>query len=173
LDSTATGKAIATAAETWDRSTSKELFGNNVIISTDAQADTGDGYSVHAFIPISGNALAYARTWTSGGIVVDSDVCYNKNGITQSDGSITDLKWLTTWNNNWVSSVKNSKGKYPASYIMDVQSIALHELGHTVGMGDLYLSGSTDWYQAMNSYNGPQRYLGNGDIAGLRMKYGT
>lgn len=172
LDSIETGKSIATAAETWDRSTSKELFNNNVIISSNAQADKGDGYSVHAFIPISGNAIAYARTWTLGGIVADSDVCYNTNRITQDDGSATDMIWSTAWDNNWVSAQRNSGGKYPASYKIDVQSIALHELGHTVGLGDLYLYGSTDWNQAMNSYNGPQRYLGFGDITGLQKKYG-
>lgn len=172
LDPLVAGRSIATAAETWDMSTNKELFVNNVVVSQGVQADTGDGYSVHAFIPISGNAIAYARTWTSRGVVVDSDVCYNVNGITQADGSTTDMVWKTTWDNNWVSSDKNSVGIYPASYTIDVQSIALHELGHTVGLGDLYLSGSTDWYQAMNSYNGPQRYLGKGDIAGLQKKYG-
>ncbi len=172
LDSLTTSASIATAAETWDRSTKKELFVDNVIVSSSVQADKGDGYSVHAFIPISGNAIAYARTWTSRGLVADSDVCYNTNGITQADGSTTDIIWKTTWDNNWVSSGKNLKGIYPASYTIDVQSIALHELGHTLGLGDLYLSGSTDWYQAMNSYNGPQRYLGKGDITGLQRKYG-
>jgi hypothetical protein len=169
LDATTVGKSIATAAETWDRSTSKELFKDNVVVSTNAVADTGDGYSVHAFIPIDGSAIAYARTWTSRGYVVDSDVCYDSDGYTTlSDGSIAKNRWTTTWNNNWWT--KDSDGT--TKLFFDVQSLALHELGHTGGMGDLYLINSKDWYQVMNSYDGPQRYLGAGDIAGLQKKYG-
>jgi hypothetical protein len=166
LDPLTTGRSIATAAATWEHSTSKDLFigGNagttNVIVSSNAVADKGDGYSVHAFTPISGNAIAYARTWTSSGIVKESDVCYN-----------TGYSWTTDWA---TSNTKNNLGQY---LYVDVQSIALHELGHATGLGDLYLldpasPGYNDWYQIMNSYNGPQRYLGAGDIAGLQGIYG-
>jgi hypothetical protein len=168
LDPLTTGKSIATAAATWEHSTtSKDLFigGNagttSVIVNSNSVADKGDGYSVHAFMPISGNAIAYARTWTSSGIAKESDVCYN-----------TRYSWTTDWAK---SNKKNNLGQY---LYVDVQSIALHELGHATGLGDLYLldpasSGYNDWYQIMNSYDGPQRYLGAGDIAGLQGIYGS
>lgn len=149
------GQAIITAAETWDYHTiKKELFANSILISSSVSADKGDGKSVHAFKPISGSAIAYARTyWDSSNTVVESDVCYN-----------TRLGWTTTWGST-----------YPT---VDLQSIALHELGHTVGMGDLYLPSipepaHSDWSQIMNSYDGPQHNLGEGDIMGLKLKYGA
>lgn len=158
LDAKLTGRSIATAAATWDSSTNSNLFTGNVIVSSNAAADKGDGYFVHAFRPINGNALAYARTWTYSGttIIADSDVCYN-----------TRNQWTLNWD----------KAKQGA--LIDVQSIALHELGHGLGLGDLYwVDGSgvvhqTDKYQAMDAYDGPQRYLGAGDIAGLQKIYGT
>ena len=161
LDPLMTGKSIATAAATWQHWTSEGLFNNNVIVSSNAAADKGDGYSVHAFKLISGSAIAYARTWTSRGIVRESDVCYNTR---------------YSWTNDWETSNNvNARGQY---LYADVQSIALHELGHATGLGDLYLldpasAGYSDWSQIMNSYNGPQRYLGAGDIAGLQAKYGV
>lgn len=156
LDVASTGRSIATAAATWDSSTSSNLFTGKVIVSSNAAADTGDGYFVHAFKPISGNALAYARTWTFSGtnIIADSDVCYN-----------TLNQWTLDWN--------EAKGA-----VIDVQSIALHEMGHGLGLGDLYWVDSggavhqTDKYQAMDAYDGPQRYLGAGDITGLHAIYG-
>ncbi len=147
------GQAIITAAETWDFYTTKDLFQNNIIISSSVSADRGDGKSVHAFKPISGGAIAYARTYRdSSNIVRESDVCYN-----------TRLGWTTTWGST-----------YPE---VDLQSIALHELGHTAGLGDLYLLDKSsraynDWQQIMNSYDGPQHNLGDGDISYLQQKYG-
>lgn len=156
LDPQSTGKSIATAAATWDDWTNANLFTGNVIVSSNAVADKGDGYAVHAFKSISGNAIAYNRIWTYSGtnIIADSDVCYN-----------TRNQWTLDW----------GKANWPT---VDVQSIALHELGHSVGLSDLYLlpendPRSQDWYQTMNSYDGRQRYLGSGDIAGLRQIYGA
>lgn len=158
-----TGKAIVTAAETWDsHTTSAELFSDNIVISSSVSADKRDQLSVHAFKPITGAAIAYARTRTDGsGNVVESDVCYN-----------TRYAWSTDWD---LSNEKNTLGQYLRA---DVQSIALHELGHAVGLGDLYLlpendngHGYSDWNQAMNSYDGPQHNLGEGDLAGLHAIY--
>lgn len=157
LDPQLTGRSIATAAATWDSSTNANLFTGNVIVSSNAAADRGDGYFVHAFKPISGNALAYTRAWTYTGTdtIADADVCYNT---------------LNQWTLNW----DNANGP-----IIDVQSIALHELGHSVGLGDMYwvdannVVHQTDKYQAMDAYDDRQRYLGAGDQAGLQKIYGV
>lgn len=169
LNPEATGKAIATAAATWESSTSKDLFSGtssknpdvNVIVSANVAADKHDGYSVHAFSPISGSGVAYARTWTSKKVVVESDVVYS-----------TRYNWASDWTQ---SNLKDTRGRYIS---LDVQSVALHELGHAVGLGDLYTLRSSDprykdWCQIMNLYNGPQRYLGAGDKTGLQLLYGS
>ncbi len=104
---------------------------------------------MHAFAPLSGSALAVAQTWwyTNSGEVVESDVRYNSN---------------YGWTLNWDSA------RYGT---WDVQSVALHEIGHATGLGDIYPT-SNDFNQIMNSYDGPQHYLGLGDITGLRKIYG-
>lgn len=58
-------------------------------------------------------------------------------------------------------------------YMMDFESIATHELGHTVGMGDLYTSDCID--ETMYGYAGEgeinKRDLGPGDTKGISLLY--
>ncbi|MFH2110159.1 MAG: matrixin family metalloprotease [Candidatus Bathyarchaeota archaeon] len=58
--------------------------------------------------------------------------------------------------------------------LMDVQNIATHELGHGLGLGDLYQT--TAWQETMYGYsdNGEtmKRDLYLGDIAGIQALYG-
>jgi hypothetical protein len=157
--------AISAAANTWDDAVAKNLFadGTTVISDSGKSIDTRDGYNVNAWKYLSDapSALAYCRTWSGGPIVngfysaIESDVSYNTNWA-----------WST------------SGGNY------DVQSVATHELGHTIGLGDIYSTtyGGTlppsdprtsDYEQVMNLYDGPQRTLGNGDRAGAQSLYGT
>ena len=56
--------------------------------------------------------------------------------------------------------------------------MATHELGHSIGMGDLYTlpdgdPRKSDYAQVMNSYDAPQRTLGNGDRTGAQTLYGV
>lgn len=159
--------AIENAANTWDVVTSRNLFyDRGGIIDSKKRADNPyDGYSVHAwkYLSRAPSALAYSRTRygypkVNGYYTVyESDVSYN-----------TRYRWTTDWN----TAVKYN------GRIFDVQTVALHELGHTLGLGDLYTLRSTDprrydYYQIMNSYNDPQRTLGAGDKAGIRRLYGS
>lgn len=167
LNSNSVREALTSAADTWDGVTSRNLFyDGGVIIDSRKNADNPyDGYSVHAwkYLSLAPSALAYSRTrygypkvngyYT----VLESDVSYN-----------TRYSWTTDW-----STAVNNNGR-----IFDVQTVALHELGHTLGLGDLYTLPSTDprrgdYSQIMNSYNDPQRTLGSGDIAGIRKLYGS
>jgi hypothetical protein len=79
--------------------------------------------------------------------IVESDMTFNSN-----------LKWTAT----------GETGK------LDFQSVVLHELGHTIGLGDLYNKAqfSTDTRQVMHYYTGVKRTLGNGDATGVWMLYG-
>lgn len=166
LNSNSVKEALTCAANTWDGVTSRDLFyDGGVIIDSSKKADNPyDGYSVHAwkYLSLAPSALAYSRTRygypkVNGYYTVfESDVSYN-----------TRYSWTTDLNTAW-----NNNGR-----IFDVQTVALHELGHTLGLGDLYTLPSTDprrgdYSQIMNSYNDPQRTLGNGDIAGIQKLYG-
>ena len=115
--------AIAAAANIWDNAVAKNLFADgNALVTLDpgANVDTRDNRNVHAWAPISGG-LAYTRTYSYSGVAVESDVVYNSN-----------VNWFTDGGVN----------KY------DVQAVAIHELGHTVGLGDIYgvaqFAGDTD-----------------------------
>ncbi len=152
LSASSTATAIGNAAETWDAATSKELF-SGVSRTTSYKADTRDGKNVAAWKPITASALAYSRTWytypkDSRGFytAIESDLCFN-----------TRYGWSTSGTKNY-----------------DVQSVALHELGHTIGLLDLYGKSqySDDTRQVMHYYTGVKRTLGSGDKNGLWAIYG-
>jgi len=177
LSATSTQQAIAAAANTWDNAVSANLFADGTTVKIDSTKVVDDpfsirpkrdGYSVHGWKKFSNSFLAYNRWWGSapkvGGYysLTESDVWYNLN-----------YQWTTS-----LSVAQNSNSK------LDLMSVALHELGHSVGLDDIYSTqyGGTlspsdprtkDYEQVMNLYNGPQRTLGNGDKYGLRKLYGA
>ncbi|MCX6677055.1 MAG: hypothetical protein NTU95_03810 [Methanothrix sp.] len=165
LNQEAARSAISAAANTWDRAVAENLFadGQTVISDPSKAIDQRDGYNVNAWKYLSDapSALAYSRTWSGGPIV---------------DGYYSALESDISYNTRWTWST--SGGDY------DLQSVALHELGHTIGLGDIYSTayGGTlppsdprtqDYEQVMNLYDGPQRTLGNGDRTGAQLLYGV
>jgi hypothetical protein len=161
LDANSVAQSISSAAKTWDfwtKPNQNNLFKLGVIIDPSKGADIRDGYSTHAFIPVDSSLIAYARTWYDKNYkyIEETDVCYN-----------TKYQWTTDWNLAQTSNLN----------IKDVQSIALHELGHACGLGDLYILPEGDLrkrdsFEIMNRYDGPQHNLGAGDINGILVKYG-
>ncbi len=164
--------AISAAAEAWDGQTSQELFKNGITASSSVAADRYDKKNVHAWKPISG-ALAYSRTYyyTSQYVTgadgnrynkaVESDVCYN-----------TAYSWTTN---------PTSTALYPATNTFYLQTVAEHELGHTIGLGDTYLHSLykydfaqiMGYYNDINDLNGDRLVdLGSGDINGISTLYG-
>lgn len=155
LSTSAVQGAIAAAANTWDDATNQNLFADSglVTLSSTVATDKRDYKNTLAWKYLSDApcALAYARTWYSYYKVdgyknaVESDISFNTRYAWKTDGS----------------------GNY------DVQSVALHELGHTIGLGDLYglTKFAKDTDQIMHYYDGIQRTLGNGDKTGVWMMY--
>jgi len=86
------------------------------------------------------NALAVATIWVSGSTIIEADMSFN-----------TRYSWSTS-------------GSY-----YDVQTVALHEFGHWVGLDHSSSYGSIMYYQ----YKGTQRHLGSDDLAGIRYIYGN
>ncbi len=170
-----TRDAIAAGANTWDDNVASNIYadGSAVIVDSSKVVDNPlsstpkrDGYNVNAWWGLGSNYLGLCRWWTNGVVVdgyysiIESDVWYSR-----------DKSWTADWN------TAVSQGK------IDLQSVAVHELGHGIGMGDIYSStyGGTldpsdprtkDFNQVMNLYNGPQRLLGNGDLTGAQTLYG-
>jgi len=159
--------SIVAAANTWDDAVSQNLFADtSLVLDTSATSNPNDGSNVHLFGSLPNGILGQTTTKYGGPTVdgyssiYDSDVVYN-TGVSWT----TDLQ--TALNNNHASS-----------RIFDLQTASLHELGHTIGMGDLYSIDSsrnvktTDLEQVMDAYDAPQRTLGNGDKAGAQVMYG-
>jgi hypothetical protein len=175
LTSISSRDAISSAANTWDSVVAGNIFADTTTVIVDenkvvdepfTSTPKKDGYNVHGWKRFGNSFIALDRWWTDG---TRKDGYYN---IIESD----------TWYNldyEWTTSLATAQttGK------MDLQSVALHELGHCIGMGDIYSTTyggvlppsderTKDFEQVMNLYNGPQRTLGNGDITGAQLLYG-
>ncbi len=147
--------AVTAATNTWDDATNQNLFSDSGALTTNTANWKYDGVNNMAFTPyVTGcSALAATGVWyKTQGIpvgqmypILESDMTFNSN-----------LKWTTT----------GEAGK------LDFQSVVLHELGHTIGLGDLYGQPINDGKQVMGYYTGVRRSLGNGDATGVWKLYG-
>ena len=154
VDKYAVQSAIAAASNTWDDATNQNLFAdtNLVTISPTVKADTYDGNNAIAWMSFSPGALAYARTWYQTSKV---------GGYYSALESDINLNTAYSWSTTGIGSK------------IDVQSVVLHEMGHTIGLGDLYGKSqfASDTRQVMHYYTGVKRTLGNGDATGVWTLY--
>jgi len=146
--------SIFLSAEEWDKYTSKELFNNEYTIDYSANWDdvAPDFRNEVSFgnYP-QANVIAVTNIWVSGKgknkIIVDYDVMFDN-----------DFAWGDASTN-------------PA--LMDLQNIAVHEIGHGIGLADLY---NTCVQETMYGYSSEgeisKRDLNSGDIAGIQKIYG-
>ncbi|MCX6746676.1 MAG: matrixin family metalloprotease [Candidatus Pacearchaeota archaeon] len=155
-DTTFVSNAISTSAETWDASTSKELFNNKYKLDSSATWDDGtlnpiDYKNEYVFGTYSdNNVIAVTVIWYTrfGKQIVDYDVLFN-----------TYYKW---------GDVKIDPT------VMDLQNIATHETGHAVGLSDLYTQScsAVTMYGYSTEGETSKRTLEPADITGLQKIYG-
>jgi poly(3-hydroxybutyrate) depolymerase len=151
---------MTSAANEWDDATNQNLFSDAGVKPTsyndpNYKVDTYDGKNVAGWKYLSSapSALAYSRTWYS----------LDKQGTPYYSARESDLSFNTRY--GW-----STKGN--VNY--DVRTVAIHELGHTIGLGDLYGKSqfASDTRQVMHYYTGPGKHLGNGDKNGAWVLYG-
>lgn len=126
LTASKAASAISAAAETWDGETTKELFKNNVIISAYAAADKFDGKNVNAWKYIPSDTIAYSRRYYYTNLYVTGADGQSYNKMAESD-----ICFNTKW--SWTTNQLDSR-LYLKSNTFDVQTVACHELGHTLGL---------------------------------------
>lgn len=142
--------AIQTAAEKWDASTSEELF-NNPQINGKAKWGVFDGVNAITFSQFQKGVIGQTRIWYYPDQIVEFDMKFN-----------TVYLWA-----DCATAVCTKK--------MDLQNIAIHEFGHTIGLDDNYY---TICNQAtMYGYSGYgetfKRTLEQPDITAEQALYGS
>lgn len=142
--------AITTSAETWDVATSSELFNDNYTVSYGAE------YGIQNFE----NAVVFGD-YPNDGVIAVTSVWYTRRGK-----QIVEFDMLFNTRFDWGDATTN-----PA--VMDLQNIAVHELGHTVGLNDIYSSScSAVTMYGYSDYGEIQkRTLEQPDIEGLQKIY--
>lgn len=143
--------AISTSAETWDAAVVNELFNDAYAIDANAQYGRQDYENTIAFgdYPDS-NVIGVTSIWftRAGRQIVEFDILLNDYYV-------------------WGDGSANPE-------IMDLANIATHELGHGVGMGDVYNASCFEVTMYGYSTEGEteKRTLEQPDIAGLQKMYG-
>jgi len=144
--------AISTSAETWDSATSKELFNNQYITNYAAQ------YGIQNYQ----NAIVFGD-YPNDNVIAVTSVWFTRVGK-----RIVEFDMLFNTRFNWGDATINSG-------LMDLQNIATHELGHSVGLADIYSTSCSAVTMYGYSWNGDtsKRDLEQPDIRGLQTLYGA
>ena len=142
--------SIYLGAEQWDANTAYDLFGTY-------QIDSSAYYGNQNYR----NEISFGNIQDTGVIAITTLwVDPSSKSIIESD-----IEFDTDW--QWGDATKNAS-------LMDVQNIATHELGHAIGLGDIY--SSTCVAETMYGYSKAvetiKRTLNKADITGLRKIYG-
>jgi hypothetical protein len=148
--------AISNGAEEWDAHTSTELFENYTIdynASWDGNAPDGRNEFVFGNYPEEG--------------VIGVTVVWGYFSGPPSTREIIEFDTLFDTDFTWGDATLNSA-------LMDLQNIATHEIGHGLGLADLY--GESRSEETMYGYSEygetKKRDLNTGDIAGIQVLYG-
>ncbi len=143
--------AIATSAETWDAATSSEILNDAYAV------DYGAVYGAQNFV----NAIDFAD-YPDDRVIAITSVWYTPRGKQIVE---FDMRFNTRF--SWGDAEIN-----PAK--MDVQNIAVHELGHAVGLADIYSTACSPVTMYGYSTEGEthKRTLEQPDITGLQKMYG-
>ncbi len=138
---------------TWNDETGFDLLGGGIVdefAGFNDEQDYKNSYSMGNY-PLSG-VIAVCRTWYDSytNEIVEYDIMFD-----------TDFAW--------------GDATTSGTPVMDLQNIATHEIGHGLGLSDLYQRPCVE--QTMFGYSSygdtEKRTLESGDIAGIQALYGT
>lgn len=158
LNKTFIVSAISASAETWDAETSKDLM-------DDYDLDYTATYGVQDYK----NAVSFGD-YPQKGVIAVTSVWYNPATKTIVE---FDIMFDTDW--TWGDANSNNDEIIDDPNVMDLQNIATHELGHGVGLADVYDSAcsSVTMYGFSDYGEIIKRTLESPDISGLQKLYGN
>ncbi len=143
--------AITDAAYEWDAATSKQIINSVTLAGGFGEVVYNNINALFFGDHDDSNVIAQATIWANRITkqIVECDVQFN-----------TDFKWGDGESN---------------SFLMDLQNIATHELGHGFNLADIYDDSKSYLTMYGISYYGDveKRTLADGDIAGIRKIYGS
>lgn len=167
LDVGSVTSAIYDSAEEWDSWTSSELFNDTYQVINDGSWDDTveelDGR----------NELVFGNYSQEGVIAVCIVWGYFRGPPSQREIIEFDIMFDTDY--KWGDAGETSETEIGDTSVMDLQNIATHELGHGVGLGDLYITEASDETMYGSSTEGEtkKRTLHFGDKAGIQELYGS
>lgn len=168
---------VSAAEDTWDSVVPKTLFSKGTIEGNTFNRDLAkwgqrDGNNVQMWtngFEDGSSTLAMTVTWSTRAKTVSGADGNSYSEIVESDC------W---YNNDYTWRIGTDGSQDPKS--VDIRTIALHELGHTLGLADLYPTDKNYrpgvWEaQTMWGYNDGTAdwILNEGDIAGIHKLYGS
>lgn len=143
--------AISTSAEAWDAATATELMNDSFSVSYSAQ------YGIQNYE----NAVAFGD-YPDNGVIAVTTVWYTRVGK-----QIVEFDMLFNTRFSWGDATLNP-------LTMDLDNIGTHEMGHAVGLADLYSTSCAA--VTMYGYSGYgetiKRTLEPPDVTGLQKLYG-
>jgi len=158
LDETFVTSAVSTSAESWDNVTSKELMNDTYAIDYTATYGAQDYENVITF----GN-------YPTEGVIAVTTVWYNP-----ATKAIVEFDVMFDTDYTWGNAGLTSETELGDTSVMDLQNIATHELGHGVGLADIYSStcSAVTMYGYSDYGETQKRTLETPDITGLQTLYG-
>ena len=144
IDSTLRESLVDAGTATWNAAGSGFTFVDRGATSATISQDGKNVISWAWGLP--DGVIAQSSSWSRGGYIAEADIRYS-NDFAWGDGA-------------------------PGSNTMDIQSIAMHEVGHWLTLNDLYGPGDTD--KVMYGFGSEEivkRSLTQGDIDGIKWIY--
>jgi hypothetical protein len=147
--------AIAAGAETWDNGTNTELFSDSYVTS-----DYSARYGIQDFV----NVITFGTKDANGKELSDNVIAVTSVWWSPRSRQIVEFDMVFNDKYTWGD----------AGAFMDVQNIATHEMGHAVGLADIYTDSCSEVTMFGYSWYGETKKqdLEPADIAGLQKIYG-
>jgi hypothetical protein len=155
-------QAFATATQTWQTHIPIDVFGNQLTGQVDEQLSY-NGKNEIIFGSIENqNAIAVTVIYMACSVPIVQNQCAGTKSI---------VEWKQIYNTelyDWGDATQDST-------VMDLLNIITHELGHMLGLADIYKSTCTEATMYGYATNGEikKRTLDNQDVQGIQTLYGT